>query len=99
MTKTQIERLAIMETKLERQGEDISEIKDTLHRHHNDIVNQITLLQDGLSKKVNDHEERLRVAEETIEPLTKFRRKVWYSLILTVLGIAFWVMVETKKLN
>lgn len=98
MTKTTIERLAVLEEKQDRANQDILEIKTNQVTNHEHLSKKMDDIHSAVTSILNDHEERLKSAEETIEPFTKFRRNLWYMIVFSLLGIIFYVMVQTKHL-
>lgn len=98
MTATERERLAVVEEKQDRANADITEIKENQEKNLVILSEKIELLTKTINRTLSNHEKRISSAEETIEPFTKFRRNMWYMLVFSLLGVAFYVMVQTKKL-
>jgi hypothetical protein len=101
MTKTELERLAVVESKQDRANSDIQEIKHNQESNHNDLAARITALTLSIDGRILDHETRLKGAEETLEPFTKFKRKLWSAVVfsLLTLAVALIVLVESQRIK
>ena len=106
------ERLAVVEIEVKTVKETVNEIKETQSknhaevqeaqsRNHNDLVNQLSIMQDTFHKKWENHEQRIKTAEETILPLDKFRRNMWSKVVYVslVAAVVVIVAVQTRKVN
>jgi chromosome segregation ATPase len=106
MTKTQLERLAVVENEIKTVKEAVADVRSTVQevkedqiRNHTHLAGLINELKESVSTKLNSHEDRLKAVEDTIEPLTKFKRKLWTMVVTTALTCAFVaiIYVEVKR--
>lgn len=98
MTKPLNERLAVVETEIKTVKETVNKIEMNQSTNHENLSGQLKALTTLLDGHIANHEERIKAVEETIEPFTKFRKNLWYTIVFSLLGIAFYIMVQTKKL-
>lgn len=101
MTKTTIERLAVVESKQDRANSDISEIKANQAHNHEDLSSRFDVLSQAIHTRLGNHEERIKSAEETLEPFTKFKRRLWGAVVTSLLTIAFVaiVLLESQRIK
>lgn len=50
----------------------------------------------GIDTRLTKVENRLEVYDETLKPFTSFRRKLWQSLIFTVLGFGVGLLIYSE---
>lgn len=103
---TQIERLAVVETEIKTVKKVVSDVQTTVqevkecqsdnHIHVSGLINE---LKDSLSTKLSSHEDRIKAIEDTVEPFTKFKRKLWGMVVSVTLTCAFVaiIYVEVKR--
>lgn len=93
------ERIAVLETEIKTVKATVTKIESNQSANHADLANKIELLTDSIDGRFTDHENRIKVAEETLEPLTKFRKRLWGIVVVSALTIATVavVLAELKR--
>lgn len=93
MTVHETEQLTEARKDIEYMQKDITEIKQTLDDLPKKLVEQ---LDERYASK-----EKVEEIEETVAPITKFRRNIWGWLVLIVFsfGLAQYLIVEYFKNN
>lgn len=81
MTAKETERLVKVETKLDYIQEDIAEIKDILQ---------------AMSEQTSLEKEKVKVLEETVAPLTAWRRKIWAGVVGVIVVGALEIAILTN---
>lgn len=99
MTTKEGERLVALEVKLEQVQTDIKEIRTHQSENHYELAEKIEKLITHLDGKLGNHEKRITSMEETTAPLTKFRNKLWATVVFSALTIAVVsiILLETKR--
>jgi hypothetical protein len=87
------ERLAVLETKVEQIRADVAEVRLHQSENHHELATKIDKLTKHIDGKLNDHERRIVSAEETLEPFTKFRKRIWGAIVVAALTLAFISLV------
>ena len=78
MTAKETERLVKVETKLDYIQEDIAEIKGLLK---------------AMSESTSAEKEKVKVLEETVAPLTAWRKKIWAGLVGVIVAGALEIAI------
>lgn len=93
--KTQIERLAVVETEVKTVKDIVQEVKDNQSRNHQDLSDKLSAIHGIL----DNHRLRIEGIEETVEPFTKFRRRAWGMIVTATLTCAILsiLIVEIKR--
>ena len=101
MTKSELERLAVVESKQDRANNDIAEIKHNQEFNHADLTSRFDILNQTIHEKLENHEFRLKSIDETLEPFTKFKRKLWSAVVFSLLtiAVALLVLVEASRIK
>lgn len=101
MTKNDIERLAVVESKQDRANQDISEIKHNQEMNHADLSSRFDVMTQAINAKISNHEVRIKSAEEVLEPFAKFKRKLWGAVVTSLLTIAVVaiLLLESQRIK
>lgn len=99
MTYKEQERLAVLETKLEQVKADIKEIRQHQTENHQELATKIEKLIQHIDGKLSNHESRISQVEETTAPFTKFRKRLWATIVFATLSIATTtiILLEIKR--
>lgn len=88
MTAKETIKLAVLETKMEQLKSDLAEIRTHQTDNHHELATKIEVLIKHIDGKLGDHEKRLSQVEETTAPFSKFRSRLWTSVVFAALSIA-----------
>jgi len=97
MAKPMGERMAVLETEVKQISKDVAEVIQGQAA----MASNIDLLIAKVDGKFTDHEARIRIVEETTEPFTKFKKRLWTVIIVSMLSISTVALVwaEIRRLN
>lgn len=101
MTQTALERIAVVENEVKTVKKTVEKIETNQARNHADIAERIDRLTTQIDGRFVDHEARLKVVEDTTEPFTKFRRRLWGVIVISLLSIATvsFILMEVARFN
>lgn len=93
--KTQIERLAVVETEVKMVKGIVQDVKDNQSRNHQELSDKLSAIHGVL----DNHRLRIESIEETVDPFTKFRRRAWAIVVTSTLTCAILAIViyEIKR--
>lgn len=98
-SKTGLERLAVLETEVKQVRADVAEVRLHQSQNHQELSQKIDKLLKHVDGKFTNHEVRIRSMEETVEPITAFRKKLWGVVVVAALTIATAsvILLEIKR--
>jgi len=101
MAKPMGERMAVLETEVKQISKDVAEVRQHQTENHVALASSIDLLIEKVDGKFSDHEARIRIVEETTEPFTKFKKRLWTIIIVSMLSVSTVALVwaEIRRLN
>ena len=93
MTKPIGERMAVLETQVKQISNDVAEVKSDVgevrtHQteNHKSMQGSIDTLIATVDGRFHDHESRIRIVEDTTEPFTKFKKRLWTIIVVSLLS-------------
>ena len=97
MAKPMGERMAVLETEVKQISKDVAEVIQGQAA----LASSIDTLIAKVDGKFTDHEARIRIVEETTEPFTKFKKRLWTIIIVSMLSVSTVALVwaEIRRLN
>jgi len=97
MAKPMGERMAVLETEVKQISKDVAEVIQGQAA----LASSIDTLIAKVDGKFTDHEARIRIVEETTEPFTKFKKRLWTVIIVSMLSVSTVALVwaEIRRLN
>jgi len=108
MAKPMGERMAVLETEVKQISKDVAEVSKDVSvvrthqsENHKSIQASIDTLIAKVDGKFSDHEARIRIVEETTEPFTKFKKRLWTIIIVSMLSVSTVALVwaEIRRFN
>ena len=89
MAKPMGERMAVLETEVKQISKDVAEVIQGQAA----LASSIDTLIAKVDGKFTDHEARIRIVEETTEPFTKFKKRLWTVIIVSMLSVSTVALV------
>lgn len=99
MTTKDGERLAVLETEVKQVRADVAEVRLHQSQNHQELSDKLDKLIVHVDGKFGNHEARISTMEETVEPITTFRKKLWGIVVVAALSIATAsiILLEIKR--
>lgn len=97
-TKKENERLAVVETEMKQLKNDVHEVRTDLKV----VKDTLNALPDELIRRMDERyvlKTDLIEMKETIEPLTKLRKRIWGFMVAIMVAEAFAVYVLASDLK